>query len=422
MREILRNRDFSLLWASGAFDNTGRWMDTVVMGLLVLQQTDSPFQVALLFVVRWFPMFIFSVFSGMIADRVNRWRVILGTRCGSVAVTAVVLCLVVFDVIRPWHLFLASMALGWIYVLEFPSRRSMIYEIVGNSHIVSAMSLETFALTIGRIVGPLTAGFLIELSGFTAPYIFLLVGYALALGSFSLIKTRLPAPSSGPSSMRQNFIDGLTYAFNHRVIRGVLAITLIMNALAFSVESLFPVVAKDHLNVGAGLTGVMISALSIGSFIAAGAIAWFGVIKFHGRVFCSGVVMQFASLLLFALSPWYPLSFVLMLAVGFGSAGFGTMQSTIILMTASPEKRGSSLGVLGLCIGVAAFGGLMVGAVANLMGAQVAVIISASLGLLLLVPAILYSHLVWHPIAQPDASQSSDSTMSCASAHPNQLP
>ena len=285
MREILRNRDFSLLWASGAFDNTGRWMDTVVMGLLVLQQTDSPFQVALLFVVRWFPMFIFSVFSGMIADRVNRWRVILGTRCGSVAVTAVVLCLVVFDVIRPWHLFLASMALGWIYVLEFPSRRSMIYEIVGNSHIVSAMSLETFALTIGRIVGPLAAGFLIELSGFTAPYIFLLVGYALALGSFSLIKTRLPAPSSGPSSMRQNFIDGLTYAFNHRVIRGVLAITLIMNALAFSVESLFPVVAKDHLNVGAGLTGVMISALSIGSFIAAGAIAWFGVIKFHGRVF-----------------------------------------------------------------------------------------------------------------------------------------
>jgi len=412
MKEILRNKEFRLLWTSGVFDNMGRWMDVVVMGLLVLQQTDSAFQVALLFVLRWVPMFVFAIFSGMIADRVNRWRIIFGTRCASVIVTAIVLCLVIIDVIQPWHLFLASLALGWIYVLEFPSRRSMIYEIVGSSRIVSAMSLETIGLTIGRIIGPLTAGFLIEISGFTAPYIVLLVGYTLALASFSLIRTQLPVHSSGPNPIWQNLKDGLRYSFNDRVIRGVLIITLIMNALAFSVESQFPVVAKDHLNVGAGLTGVLISAVSIGSFFGAGGIAWFGVMRYHGRLFCSGVVLQFLSLFLFALSPWYPLSFVFLLATGFGSAGFSTMQSTIILITASPEKRGTSLGVLGLCIGVAAFGGLLIGAVADIMSARIAVAIGSSLGLLLLVPVIALSPLVWRPINPAENTENTESSAS----------
>ena len=402
LRDILRNRDFSLLWVSGTFDNTGRWMDSVVMGLLVLRDTDSPFQVALLFVLRWFPMFIFSIFSGMIADRANRWRVIAATRTGTVVVTAIILGLVVVDALKPWHLLLASLALGWMYVLEFPSRRSMIYDLVGGRQIVAAMSLESISTTIGRFVGPLTAGLLIELTGFNITYFVMVVGYALALVFFSLIKTRVPVRSAAPSTLWRNLVDGLSYAFNHRVIRGVLAVTLIMNAMAFSVESLFPVVARDHLNVGAGLTGVLISAQSIGSFAAAFVIAWFGVTQYHGRVFCSGITLQLVSLLLFALSPWYPVSFVMLLAAGFGSAGFGTMQSTIILISASPQMRGSALGVLGQCIGVSAFGGLLVGAVANFLSAHVAVAISVSLGLVLLVPVISFSPLARRPITPPE--------------------
>jgi len=96
------------------------------MGLLVLQQTDSPFQVALLFVLRWVPMFAFAIFSGMIADRANRWLVIAWTRVGNVLITAIILCLVAIGTVQPWHLFLASLALGCIFVLEFPSRRSFI--------------------------------------------------------------------------------------------------------------------------------------------------------------------------------------------------------------------------------------------------------------------------------------------------------
>jgi len=68
------------MWAAGGLDNTGRWMDVVVMGLLVLELTDSAFQVALLFVFRWVPMLAFALISGMVADRANRWAIMMVSR------------------------------------------------------------------------------------------------------------------------------------------------------------------------------------------------------------------------------------------------------------------------------------------------------------------------------------------------------
>ena len=402
MAHILRNKDFCLLWASGSVDNVSRWMDTIVMSWLVLQLTDSPFQVALLFVLRWLPMLFFALFSGMIADRANRWLVIAVARGSYVLVTAIVLFLVIAGLVQPWHIFLASLALGWIYVLEFPSRRAMIYDLVGGGNIVGAMSLETISMTVGRFIGPLAGGLLIQFSGFTGAYVFLVVSYGVSWALIHLIKTRIPARAIPSRSFWRNLGEGVKYSLNNRVIRGVLGITLIMNAMAFSAESLFPVVAKDHLHVGAGLTGVLISAQAIGSLATAMVIVGLGAVRYHGRILCVGVTVQLLSLLLFAISPWYPLSFVMMLLVGLGGAGFSTMQSTIILISATPEMRGTALGVLGQCIGVAALGGLMMGAVANFFDAQVAIAVSALAGLLLLAPVVALSPLVRQPISPPE--------------------
>lgn len=402
IREILRNRDYRYLWLSGGVENTCRWMDVVVMGLLVLRQTDSPWQVALLFAARWIPMLLFSMLSGMIADRANRWLVMAIVRSSAVAVTVVVLALVITDAVRPWHLLVASFILGWTFVLDFPSRRSLIYDMVGGERIVSAMSLETISMTIGRFIGPFTAGFLIEASGFTGAYIVLLCGYTVSLLLLVQIQSRIPARSVEPRPFLSNLARGIRYSLQNRVIRGVLAITLIMNALAFSSESLFPVVARDHLNVGEGLTGVLISAQSIGTLTAALIIAAISTSQNQGRIFCAGITLQLSGLLLFALSPWYPLSYFMLLFAGLGAAGFSTMQSTIILISATPDMRGTALGVLGQCIGVAALGGLAVGALASYLDARTAIAINAILGLVLLLPVITFSPLAWRPITSPE--------------------
>ena len=136
--------------------------------------------------------------------------------------------------------------------------------------------------------------------------------------------------------------------------------------------------------------------------MAATVIASLAVVRFHGRIFCLGLSLQLLSLLFFALSPWYPVSFLMLMLAGLGAAGYSTMQSTIILISAEPEMRGTALGMLGQCIGVAAVGGLAVGVVANYFSAQAAVAMSVSLGLLLLVPAVAFSPLVRRPITPPE--------------------
>lgn len=390
------------MWAAGGLDNAGRWMDTVVMGLLVLDLTDSAFQVALLFVFRWVPMLAFALLSGMIADRANRWAVMMLARTVAVAATAVILALVLTGAVEPWHLFIASFFLGCLFVMEFPSRRSLIYDLVGSERIVSAMSLETINTTIGRFAGPFMAGLLIEFTGFKGPYLLLLVVYVIAFALIMVIETRGPVRVKPSYSFWGTVSRGFKYSLNNSVIRSVLIITLIMNAMAFSVESLFPVVARDHLGVGAGLTGILISAQAIGSLAAATVIASLAVVRYHGRIFCLGLGLQLLSLLFFAISPWYPLSFLMLLLAGLGSAGYSTMQSTIILISAEPEMRGTALGMLGQCIGVAAVGGLAVGIVANFFSAQAAVAMSVSLGLVLLLPAVFFSPLVRRPISPPD--------------------
>ena len=389
------------MWAAGGLDNTGRWMDVVVMGLLVLELTDSAFQVALLFVFRWVPMLAFALISGMVADRANRWAIMMVSRMVAVTTTGAVLVLVLADAVEPWHVFIASFFLGGLFVLEFPSRRSLIYDLVGSDRIVSAMSLETINSTLGRFMGPFLAGLLIELTDFSGTYIVLMVVYIVAFVLILVMKGRGPVRAPSPYAFWNTVSRGFKYSVNNSVIRSVLVITLIMNAMAFSVESLFPVVAKNHLGVGPGLTGILISAQAIGSLAAASVIASLAVVRYHGRIFALGLVLQLISLLFFALSPWYPVSFLMLMLAGLGAAGYSTMQSTIILISSEPEVRGTALGMLGQCIGVAAVGGLAVGVVANYFSAQAAVAMSVSLGLLLLIPALSFSPLLRRPISPP---------------------
>ena len=389
------------MWAAGGLDNTGRWMDVVVMGLLVLELTDSAFQVALLFVFRWMPMLAFALISGMVADRANRWAIMMVSRMVAVTTTGAVLVLVLADAVEPWHVFIASFFLGGLFVLEFPSRRSLIYDLVGSDRIVSAMSLETINSTLGRFMGPFLAGLLIELTDFSGTYIVLMLVYIVAFVLILVMKGRGPVRAPSPYAFWSTVSRGFKYSVNNSVIRSVLVITLIMNSMAFSVESLFPVVAKNHLGVGAGLTGILISAQAIGSLAAASVIASLAVVRYHGRIFALGLVLQLISLLFFALSPWYPVSFLMLMLAGLGAAGYSTMQSTIILISSEPEMRGTALGMLGQCIGVAAVGGLAVGVVANYFSAQAAVAMSVSLGLLLLIPALSFSPLLRRPISPP---------------------
>src|SRR5215510_14143267 len=105
---ILRNRDFLWLWTAGGMSHASRWMETGVLGWLILDLTDSAWYVALVGVARSAPLLAFGLFAGLIADRTNRWLVLLCTQTVNVAMTAVLVALLLLNAIQPWHVLLIA--------------------------------------------------------------------------------------------------------------------------------------------------------------------------------------------------------------------------------------------------------------------------------------------------------------------------
>ena len=402
---VFQIRDYRFVWGSNTLGNIGQFMNIVVLALLVLDRTDSPLWVALVGAFQRFPGLVFGVFSGLIADRANRWHVMVVSRGVNVLAMAVFLFLVITDWVQPWHTLLIALALGWAFSLDLPSRRLFIQDLVGSQNLVRAMSLDMMTFTIGAVLGSILAGLLIELSGYTGAFIFLLSIYVLSLIVISQVKTRTAKPSTASPPIWQNLVSAIRYSLHNRTIRAVLAVTLIMNFLAFGAVQLFPVVARDHLDVGPGLTGVLISANGIGTFIGVTAIVYMGVTIYHGRIFVFGTLFLLLSLLLFALSPWYALSFLTLLMVGVGHSGFATMQSTIVLMSSAQERRGVAQGVLSLCIGVGPLGTLAMGAAATLLNVQVAMGIGAAAAVLLMLPMMVFGPLMGRSVTNPESTE-----------------
>jgi MFS family permease len=157
-----------------------------------------------------------------------------------------------------------------------------------------------------------------------------------------------------------------------------------MNLLLFPYVQMVPVIARDILGVGPGLMGVLLSAEGIGALFGAVVIASAGDLRFQGRVYMSGSLLAMTALLLFSFSHWYALSLPLLMVMGLGAAGFGTMQATIVMLVAREEMRGRALGVVSLAIGTMPLGALMIGGVASAVSPTFAIGLNASVGLVLI--------------------------------------
>ena len=399
--EIFQIRDFRLIWGSASLSFVCMWMEVVTLGLLILKLTDSPWQVALVAALRMSANVLFGMLSGTIADRVNRWRIMVVSRIIAVLATATLFTLVVTDLVQPWNVFLVAVVLGFPFVLDLPSRLPFITDLLGRQNVVRAMSLETFNLTVGKMVGPVMAGILIQFTGFEGAYAFILAAYVLALLLISRVQSRGPRPSAAPPPLWRSLRSGVGYVLHSRAILGVLGTTMIMNAFAFSALQLFPVVARDHLHVGPALTGLLIAGDGIGLLIGVTIIVYLGTIRYIGRVYLIGSALQLLSLLVFALSPSYLLSFFLVVLSGVGSATFFTLQGSIILITTEPERRGTVMGIAVQCMGAGTLGVLELGAVATLLNSQWGIGINSGIGLLLMLPIIFLTPLMWRQIATP---------------------
>lgn len=402
--DSLRERDFRLIWTVGILGEFGRRYELLALSLLILEITESSAaHLMLLWVFNNLPRPFVSNLAGYLADRFSRHRVIFLGQCVNLATAAGLLGLMAYDLaaIQAWHILSVAFIQGTTRAVEDPSRRTGIFDIVGRDRIVNAMSLDVVAQNVGKMVGPVVGGLLLEFSGYPAAYSFLVFVHLVNL----YLITRLSIPETGLKAaippMWRGLGGSVAFAWRNSVLVGMLSITLVMNSMAFPLQQFIPAVGTSLLEVGPALVGVLVAADGFGHLAGAAVVANRRGVRYHGRYFAYGSIVVLVTSAAYVWSPWYALAFLLLLAGGIGQSGFSTMQSSIMMLVAPPAMRGQMMGLLSFCIGIAnLLGALELYIVVSIISLEHTITVHSLAGLVVLLPVIAFTPLAWRPLTQ----------------------
>lgn len=382
--ETLGDPSFRRLWVSSWCYYVARLAELAVLMWLVLQLTNSPFRVALVGVGRTVPMFLLGLFVGAMADRLPPRRMLLMAHGLHTLSTATMALVIALGLMQYWFAYVVVFSTGLVWATDFTARRLVVLQVVGGNRLLNALSLDAAVQNGSNMLGPLLAGTLISLGGFTAAYAAVA---ALYFAGFLVILT-LRVPSIPPVEVRSanpviQVVETLRAVRSNTTILAAILVTVCVNVFAMPFQQMVPVVAKNVLGANAFLYGVLGSSVGVGAIVGSLLIAT-ARFRRHGAVYILGSALILASVIVFAFSHIYSLSVALLLGAGIGLSFFAIMQPLIVMEASSPETRGRALGSVALGIGSQPLGLLMVGWLAERFSPQTALVSVASVGLVVL--------------------------------------
>ena len=418
-------KDFAFLWISNVSMYIARWMQITTLSWFVLEVTDSPFSVGLVGFFGMAPFFMFGIFGGLLADSVDRKKLIAFTQFMSFTAALIMVLLFAFDLIAYWHSYVAILIPGLAWALDMSSRRNLIMDIMGMERVSNGVALDSIGEDSGKIIGPALAGLLIAIVGVTGSYIVLTS--IIFIGCLAVVRIKIRTSrkrsanadipntteqknymvflevssvyvgqSSGPPAL--NVFDGISkvfkglkqgfkYVSKNNVMISVIVITILMNLFLFPYVQMVSVVSKRILEVGPFFMGLLLASDGLGSLMGSTFLASRRKVKYQGRVYLYCSVLSLFALAAFALSSIYVLSLILLVMVGIGVGGFKIMQSALVMIVSDPEFRGRAMGIITLSIGVMPIGNILVGAISQSIGASLTLFAYGTIGFSLVIIA-----------------------------------
>ena len=386
---LIGNVAFRRIWVSGALSNVNRWLEILAVGVWVFDRTGSAFDVTLMFVLRMLPLMLFGALAGSLTEKFNRRTLLIAGLYLLIASSTVLGLAAALGELELWHVAAGAFLNGVVWAGEMPLRRTMLGDIAGDGRVAQAMGFDTATNNATRMLGPLVGGALLEATGIAGAFFAGAVLNILSLVLIARVRIEGEGRSGASAGVIAGLRDGFRYIRANRPLVATLAVTIIFNVWGFPTTSMVPVIGKDVLGLSAFPVGALQAGEGLGALLGAIGIAWFARAAWFRRIYFVGVATYLAAAIVFAASPWFLLSGTILVAAGIGGACFGTMQSTLTFLGASPEMRNRAMGVLTICIGTGPIGFLHMGLLADWLGAQTAMIVVAVEGLVMLALALL---------------------------------
>ena len=370
--QSLRHRQFRLLVSGQILASGGYWALAIGQGWLVLQLTDSKFILGVINACLSLPFMLVALPAGVIADRVDRRRLLMLSRLGIAVLLGFEALLVFSSLITLWWLGALSLAVACLFALDLPTRQSMIPELVEPDEITNAVAINQIAYTGSSLIGPPLAGLMVAWVGAGGA---VLIGVLGNLGMVLQVRQmRLPErqPRRRDRSARAEIAQGLAYVLRSPVLQPLVILNATMVMLAFPYQSFLPALAKDVLHIEAGALGVMYAASGLGAVVGAITVASLSGLRRRGRVLLLATLLFGGLIGAVAYSGTLPVALPLLVLIGLASVVALTMINTIMVMTAPDAMRGRVMSVNVLISGLSPVGNLLLGALADAQGVPAA--------------------------------------------------
>jgi MFS family permease len=309
------------------------------MAWQIYELTDSPLQIGLIGLVRALPQIAMLLFGGLLADSMDRRRLMVGTQISLFAVSATLALVTGAGKTSALTLYCVTALLALLTSLESPARHSLVANLVPRQDLARATALYSGQRYVAIIAGPAIAGLVLALFGPAACYGIDALSWLVMLFSLLMIRAQFPAAAGWGNVSVSSLRAGWSFVLGHAVIFPFLLVDFGANVFG-SVRALLPIFARDILVVGPQGLGLLYAATAAGSLLGAVALGLVGQVRHAGRWILIGVAVYAISLMLFALSQILWVSVALLVLSGIGDTTSAVLRATINQLATPDQLRG----------------------------------------------------------------------------------
>jgi MFS family permease len=363
-------RDFRLMWAGAFTSSIGTWMQEVAQNWLILTMTGSTFLLGLDAFLGDAPYMAFSLFGGVLADRMDRRRILLGSQFVQMGSATLLVILVLTGAVHVWMILVLSFVVGCAQSFGGPAYQALVPTLVERGDLPNAIALNSIQFNLARVIGPVIAGVAYYRLGAAGCFGLNAVSFLAPIAALLLLRRGGFAGAPATEGVFASLKRGLTAVRDARALRGLIVLSFVGSFCAFPLVTFLPVFARSVFHRDARGYSVLLAAFGIGAIAGAFGVAAFGNVQRKG-VLAVAMQMVFGALMAgFALSRTPVLSYALLGLAGAALMVVFALFMTLVQSHVEDHLRGRVVSVYSLAFrGAIPLGNLVAGALASVFTA-----------------------------------------------------
>jgi MFS family permease len=380
---LQRHRNYRLFFTGQVISVSGTWMQNISLAWLVVELTDSPLAVGALAFCRFAPFTAFGLFAGVVADRLDNRRLVIGTQTASMVISAALTVMVFAGAANLALVYALALAGGTALVFDAPGRHALTFQMVGREELPNAVALNASLFNASRVVGPAVAGVLIAWIGVGACFLVNTLSFVAVLVALLLMRAEDLFPierADRAPTFLGGIREGLSYARHDVRVRTILVVVAVVSTVGFNFHVILPLLASDTLHTGPEVFGLLSAAFGGGALVGALLAAALG--RASWKLFMLGLASFSGSLMLLAPVRDVPVAAALLFVTGIAFTLWSSQGNSILQLGAPDRLRGRVVSLfLFAFAGLAPLGGLLSGWLVDVGGTELSFGVSGATGL-----------------------------------------